>query len=93
MAQNVQEPAVPTTTLQIADKTNETSNNTMSDVPTKELVGMERLRLKLKPLLLYVVSTAQFLDIGKRSFYAIIYDAQSRHITPRLTFILIASSF
>ncbi|KAF9958433.1 hypothetical protein BGZ72_000352 [Mortierella alpina] len=63
MAQNVQEPAVPTTTLQIADKTTETSSNTMSDIPTKELVGMERLRLKLKPLLLYVVSTAQFLDI------------------------------
>jgi hypothetical protein len=30
-----------------------------------ELGGIDKLRLKLRPLLLYVVSTAQFIDIGK----------------------------
>ncbi|KAF9981065.1 hypothetical protein BGZ75_007680 [Mortierella antarctica] len=63
MAQNTQEPVSTTTTLQIADKSNEARNNAMPDASTKDLAGMDRLRQKLKPLLLYVVSTAQFLDI------------------------------
>ncbi|KAF9283455.1 hypothetical protein BGZ68_005341 [Mortierella alpina] len=63
MSQNAQEPASISTTLQVADKSNNGSHNAMSDSPTKDLVGIDRLRLKLKPALLYVVSTAQFLDI------------------------------
>ncbi|KAF9345997.1 hypothetical protein BGX34_004296 [Mortierella sp. NVP85] len=35
----------------------------LSSKESAELVGIDKLRLKLRPLLLYVVSTAQFIDI------------------------------
>lgn len=37
----------------------------MEPMDPKDLNDVDRLRLKFRPALLYVVSTAQFFDIGK----------------------------
>lgn len=35
-----------------------------------KMTPLEKLRSRMAPLLLYVVSTAQFLDVGKKLFFA-----------------------
>jgi hypothetical protein len=44
-------------------QTSASSSATMT-IPEDDLKGIDRLRQKLRPALLYVVSTAQFFDIG-----------------------------
>ncbi|KAF9397293.1 hypothetical protein BGX21_009019, partial [Mortierella sp. AD011] len=56
------------TVVQIPESTKDTSDKTMRESTQTTFVekrptGIESLREKLRPLLLYIVSTAQFLDI------------------------------
>ncbi|KAF9345996.1 hypothetical protein BGX34_004295, partial [Mortierella sp. NVP85] len=65
MAQS-QETTTPSSTvipipLPAKDMSRETTLSPSS--PSKQATGLDGIRQKLQPLLLYVVSTAQFLDI------------------------------
>lgn len=41
-------------------------STTTHDIHSQELSKFQKFQLKCQPLMLYVVSMAQFLDIGKR---------------------------
>ncbi|KAG0024581.1 hypothetical protein BGZ81_007640 [Podila clonocystis] len=55
----VSNPSAASTAIQI----DSTLNNIIPHQPKVELEGFDKIREKLKPLLLYIVSLAQFLDI------------------------------
>jgi len=55
--------AIPTPTLEI--KGTDVSSETTVPSLSSKAIDRENLRQKLQPLLLYVVSTAQFLDVGR----------------------------
>lgn len=45
-----------------------TSKPTTDDIQPQELSKFQQFQLKCQPLMLYVVSMAQFLDIGKEQY-------------------------
>lgn len=56
----VPNPSAASTAIQI-----DSTLNIIPPQPKVEPQGFDKIREKLKPLLLYIVSLAQFLDIGK----------------------------
>lgn len=51
--------------ISISDETNEKRNQSSSEIITTRHDPLASLRAKLAPAMLYVVSMAQFIDIGE----------------------------
>lgn len=65
----VPNPSAASTAIQI-----DSTLNIIPPRPKVEPQGFDKIREKLKPLLLYIVSMAQFLDIGNRQYFLHLLD-------------------